>query len=106
MSFTIDEDLIAEGPDDPFNRTGETKEYALLPLQAYLVGIKPQKLPDNYPPVKFRLLDDDDEVYYIGTLHDDPECLNQSAARDYGEADAGAVKIQVERGGKWVYEIG
>lgn len=106
MAFTITKDLISERPDDAFDREGVTRRYPLVPIQAHLAGYKPEKLPDNYPLVPFRLMDDDCEVYYEGELHDDPECLNQSAARDWGEADAGAVRIQVERGGKWVYEIG
>lgn len=66
------------------------------------------KLPgeaEGLGKVRFRLLDDDREVYYGGWLHDDDECLNQIEACRFGEHDAGAIWIEVKRDGKWVQEI-
>jgi hypothetical protein len=55
--------------------------------------------------IRFRMLDDDGEVYYGGWLHDDDECLNQIEASRFGEVDAGAIWIEVKRNGEWVREI-
>jgi hypothetical protein len=55
--------------------------------------------------VRFRLLDDDGEVYYGGWLHDDGECLNQESALSYGMHDAGCTVVEVKRDGSWVQEI-
>ena len=55
--------------------------------------------------VEFQLLDDDGELYYSGVLHDDPGCVSQEAAVEWGETYAGAVVIRVLRDGEWVQEI-
>lgn len=57
------------------------------------------------PFVRFQLFDDDGELYYSGALSDDDECVNQSAALRWGEAEAGCTTIKVERNGKFVQEI-
>lgn len=65
-----------------------------------------QKLPaEPLPKIRFRLLDDDGEVYYGGWLHDDGECLNQTEASRFGTNDAGAIWIEVKRNDEWVKEI-
>lgn len=62
-------------------------------------------LPVTENTVRFRLLDDDREVYYGGWLHDDDECENQSACLYWGMYDSGCTIIEVKREGQWVQEI-
>lgn len=62
-------------------------------------------LPSEGPATVFRLLDDDGERTHFGTLDNDDECLNQTAALRYGESDAGATVIEVRVDGKWTQEI-
>jgi len=62
-------------------------------------------VPGHGPTVQFRLLDDDGEVYYLGELTDDDECLNQSAALRWGETMSGCAWIEVKRGNAWMAEI-
>jgi hypothetical protein len=61
---------------------------------------------DEGEKIRFRLLDDDGEVYYGGWLLDDKECINQESALSYGTYDAGCTTIEVKRNGEWVQEIG
>jgi hypothetical protein len=63
-------------------------------------------LPSTGELIKFKLFDDDMELYYSGTLHDDDECLNQESALSWGEYDAGCTTIMVERDGVWVVDLG
>lgn len=61
--------------------------------------------------VKFKMYDDDGELYYEGELHDDADCMNQSAALRWGESNAGCTTIKVfregsESGDRWIQEIG
>ena len=104
MTVIIDKDFINE--DDPtYNRSGtvlnETPQYGI----ERAMGVDPS-IPAGDNLVKFRLFDDDGELYYEGRLTDDDDCENQSAALRFGEADAGATVILVERNGEWVMEIG
>ena len=46
--------------------------------------------------VRFRLLDDDNEVYYGGWLLDDSEATVQEAVLEWGKYDAGCTTIQVK----------
>jgi hypothetical protein len=66
-------------------------------------------IPNEGPTVKFKLFDDDGELYYSGILTDDDECVNQMAALRWGEAEAGAAIIKVLRPSmektEWVQEI-
>jgi hypothetical protein len=58
-------------------------------------------ITDDKPlPFKFRLLDDDGEVYYLGESDD---CNSQAAFTplDWAEAYAGCTTIQFFRLGKW-----
>ena len=55
--------------------------------------------------IRFRLKDDDEEVYYSGRLHDDDECENQLRALEFGTMDAGCTIIEVKRFGQWQQEI-
>jgi hypothetical protein len=109
MAWQILKDHIAE-PDEP-SRQFEVGTQTQVPIPALAIGIRPEGLPASkdgveLPKVKFKLFDDDGELYYEGRLHDDDECLNQSAALDFGMADAGCTTIKVLRDGEWVQEIG
>lgn len=110
--WRIDRDYLnpVGGPD---TRVGRTESTDVMPPLAVVMGESPYPgLPSvdedgvEYPLVRFRLLDDDREVYYGGLLHDDPEALNQTAALRFGEGDAGCTIIEMKRGEKWEVEIG
>jgi hypothetical protein len=103
MMWEIDKDYINTEEGD-INRVGVTGETANIGFGL----IMPEwiDLPRNAPKVRFRMKDDDGQVYYEGWLHNDDECLNQDAALHYGRADAGCTTIEVKLGGKWVQEIG
>jgi hypothetical protein len=66
------------------------------------------ELPTTPETTRFRLLDDDEIVYYGGWLHNDTECLNQLMALKYGKRDAGCTIIEVWNiaTNKWEREIG
>lgn len=103
MTVIIDKDFI--NADDPeLDRSGTILEETPLFGIEKVLGVDPT-LPASDNLVKFRLFDDDNELYYEGRLTDDDECENQSAALRFGEADAGAVTILVERNGQWIQEI-
>lgn len=89
------------------SRVGHQEEDSRISAQAVFMGMKSEPLPsDLWPLVKFRLRDEDGNVFYWGELHDDDDCLNQDAALSFGAADVGATHIEIYRGGKWVQEIG
>lgn len=89
MSWEIDRDYINAKTDGDFYRVG-TKGHG----------------PRTEDKVRFRLLDDDREVYYGGWLHDDGKAENQMRVLEFGTIDAGATIIEVKRNGEWVIEIG
>lgn len=64
--------------------------------------------PDSIPfeKMRFRILDDDGEVYYGGWLYNDVEGTNQFVVLKWAERDAGATEIQVKKNDEWVTEIG
>lgn len=103
MTVIIDKDFIVD--EDEFDRTGTTLEETPQYGIEKVFGIDPA-IPAADNLVKFRLFDDDGELYYEGRLTDDDECENQSAALRFGEADAGCTTILVERNGEWTQEIG
>ena len=71
-----------------------------------VLGIDPTLPAFGLPFVRFKLFDDDGELYYSGALSDDDAGENQMAALRWGETMAGCTTIKVERGGKFVQEIG
>lgn len=71
-----------------------------------LMGIDPALPTDGLPTVRFKLFDDDGELYYSGVLSDDDECENQIAALRWGETMAGCAIVKVKRDGEYVQEIG
>jgi hypothetical protein len=68
--------------------------------------LQPDWSPGSTEPTRFRLLDDDREVYYGGWLLDDDECLVQMMVSAWGTWDAGAIHIEIKKGDEWVMEIG
>lgn len=62
-------------------------------------------LPEG-PAVRFRMKDDDGNIYFGGWLNNDKEGLNQQAALAYGMHDAGCTTIEIKVGEKWIQEIG
>ncbi len=108
--WKIDRDYISDPGEE--SRVGTTEEHTRVPLIAVIaLGAESEDLPtkddagNDLPLVRFRMKDDDGEVYYGGELHDDDECLNQEAALSYGMGDAGCTTIEVKRDGEWVLEI-
>ena len=85
----VDRDYIAE--DDDVSRVGIEWSSDLFP-----VG----------DTVRFRVKDDDGEVYYGGWLINDPYGNVQYNVLKWAEHDAGATTIEVKLNGKWVQEIG
>ena len=60
----------------------------------------------NLATLRFRLYDDDGNLYYEGMLVDDDECRSQMAALDYGMYDAGCTYVMVYRPDEgWTQEI-
>lgn len=55
---------------------------------------------------KFRLYDDDGNLYYQGRLCDGDYADSQFDALRWGEAFAGCTTIKVQRDGKWEQDIG
>ncbi len=108
MTVVITRDLIWEGPaadDRDRPATGVTIDRMPMYGMERAMGLD-DTLPSAKQTVKFRLYDDDDELYYEGDLDDDDECVNQSAALRWGETMAGCAKIKVLRDGEYKFEIG
>ena len=57
---------------------------------------------------KFKLFDDDDELYYSGWLLNDAECIVQSFVQKWAEADSGCTTILIYKDSEagFVQEIG
>ena len=96
--FKITKDHI-NGPESDhyepeFDRTGMIHDI-------YLDG---SPMPDG-PEARFRMYDDDKELYYEGVLGDDPYSENEMEALNYGIWDAGCTIIEVMRNGTWKREI-
>lgn len=69
-------------------------------------SIKTEEL-EALPNTKFRLYDDDDELYYSGWLkNDEGELLVQQFVLGWAMADSGCTYIKIEHNGEWVQEIG
>jgi len=97
-------------PNDSRNRVGararEKSTSNALERILWRPGEKyPPDLADG-PAIAFRLRDEDNEVHYEGVMGDDPDCINQSDASDFGAADTGGFICEVWRNGKWVMEVG
>ena len=55
---------------------------------------------------RFRLYDDDNELYYEGWLFDDDEAIVQTIVLDWGKHDSGCTTIKLWQNGKWEQIIG
>jgi hypothetical protein len=97
--WAIDKDLISDEGETRVGHSGETINIGMGHISPEYID-----LPSG-PIVRFRLLDDDGEVYYEGWLNNDSEGLNQQAALEFGRADAGCTTIQVQTK-EWKQEIG
>jgi hypothetical protein len=67
------------------------------------------KLPESKELIRkrFKLYDDDGELYYSGYFYDDPACENQDALLSWGMYDSGCTLIKVAVGrGPFEVEIG
>jgi hypothetical protein len=99
--WKIDRDYICgEGEVSRVGTTGDTHGDGVFEAIEKLPGEA-----EGLAKIRFRMLDDDREVYYGGWLHDDDECLNQVEASRFGTNDAGAIWIEVKRDGEWKLEI-
>jgi hypothetical protein len=98
----IDRDYIAEGDD--VKRIGS--EWTVESIRDSTGGVL--DLTDAHK-VRFRLLDDDGEVYYGGWLLDDVDCFVQDAVLEWGKYDSGCTTIEVKDdkpGSNWRRDIG
>lgn len=100
----IDKDYLADRDEQSTSRVGIewTKEQ-----------IESNFLPDTklviHPDTKtrFRMKDDDGEVYYGGWLINDDECMVQRVLLQWGAHDAGCTTIEVKNeNDEWEAEIG
>lgn len=89
----IDKDYLSNESTDGFNRVGH--EFNVL-----------NDLSADTPKVRFRCLDDDGIVYYVGWLLNDPAGEVQLKVLRWCLSDAGCTKILVYVGEEWVAEIG
>jgi hypothetical protein len=61
---------------------------------------------ESFEKVRFRLLDDDGNIYYGGWLFNDDSCAVQIMVLEWGKYYAGCTDIQVKLNGEWRLEIG
>lgn len=94
--WIIDRDLYSETYGDPTgkNRAGTrgSREW--------------EEGDEERCTTRFRVKDEDGEIFYLGWLLDDDQAVSQSAALRFGEADVGVTAIEVWRYGRWVQDIG
>jgi hypothetical protein len=90
--WTITKDHIAEPGDPPAtntNATGMVGPHTATLTAAQIIG---------HPDAKrFRLLDDDGEIYYEGFLIGD----EFAPLDDFGEPNAGCTAVQILADGRW-----
>lgn len=90
VGYIIDRDYLADG------------------MEPSCVGVCSRGWSDTVDAaatLRFRLKDDDGEIYYGGRLVDDDECMSQDAALSFGMNDAGCTTIEVKRNDEWIQEI-
>lgn len=92
--------------DHLFEQIQNADEAARYPSNVGRTSADEYALPTSDKQVAFRLIDDDDVLYYEGTLDDDEECENQSNALAWAGYDSGCTTIMVRRGSEWVQDIG
>lgn len=74
--------------------------YDYLDQKAVLIRSRNWKA-DAPLPFKFRMLDDDGEVYYLGQSNDADSEAAFAPLDDYGMPNAGCTEIQYLRNGRW-----
>ena len=102
--FKITTDHTWEEGDET-NAAGRVVENMPLYGMERVMGVD-DSLPEAENLIPFRLYDDDGELMLSGQLHDDPDCINQSAALRYGESYAGCTYILVKRNTAWLQDVG
>ncbi len=69
--------------------------------------LPPESELQQLPHTRFKLYDDDGELYYEGWLYNDLGCLVQQFVLKWAEADSGCTTIKVQKPDlTWVQEIG
>jgi hypothetical protein len=104
----IDKDYISEIDGGDSTRTGtqwtdqQIKDYYAYQNMGEHIDISDIH---TWTRTRFRLLDDDREVYYGGWLLNDDGCIVQMMVSSWGTYDAGAIHIEIKKDDKWVMEI-
>lgn len=84
---------------DPYYRVG--KEFHILDQYAESINA------GDAPKTRFRLKDDDEEVYYGGWLFNDADCEVQFEVLRWAMVDSGCTIIEIKNdNGNWRQEIG
>lgn len=103
--WQIDRDYISVGEnqsEDETTRVGTSGESLNVghPIAPEIID-----LPTTTEKTRFRMKDDDGNVYYGGWLHNDELGLNQQAALAFGMGDAGCTTIEIKLNNEWRQEI-
>lgn len=100
----IDRDYLYDGKDSIPNHVGTHWTSGTVMEHMDLGQVDTDYFPTEQ--TRFRLLDDDDEVYYEGWLLNDWECAVQITVLSWGTYDSGCTTIEVKKNDEWVREIG
>lgn len=60
-------------------------------------GVLPEDELQQLPHTRFKLYDDDGNLYYEGWLYNDPQCLVQQFVLAWAESDVGCTTIKVRK---------
>ena len=93
--WTITKDHIAEPGDPPATNTS-----ARGMTGPHTVTLTARQIIDHPAAKRFRMLDDDGEIYYEGFLVGGDEF---APLDDFGEPNAGCTCIQIFEDGQWKY---
>ena len=94
-AWTITRDYFA----DPDAKRG-TNSNAVGIVGPCAARLTAQQIIEHPDAKRFRMLDDDGEIYYEGYLVGDDEF---APLDDFGEPNAGCTSIQVQENGAWVF---
>ncbi len=108
--WIISRDFLCEfyGDDDsdvgragPSGLSGEIER--ALRAFAHHTAISPgSPLARSADFTRFRMYDDDSELYYEGTLWDPTDCHDMAPLYDFGMPNAGCTRIDIFRKGAWI----
>jgi hypothetical protein len=113
-AWIIDEDKTAGPGDEPgtnMNAAGVCGPRQAPEWATYLLESRPELVGKiggerSATVERFRMFDDDGELYYVGRLlwqpEDDDEDAELAPLYDYGSPNAGCTEIKIKRGDKWV----